>query len=346
MSLYSTLLGFFSFLGYPLSNAAAYLFESIFLLLAASLSLVFMIYLFRKYMARVQLRIGPHRVGKFGLLQLIADVFKLVQKESLFPKNRDDLPYRIAPVMVIIGLMLAFAVIPYGSFFYFGSLTVSDTGVSVILLFAILSIMPIGEVLAGISSRNKYALLGALRAVAKDISFEIPMMISVLAIIMMASARTSAPLSIDSIVVTEVLPYGILQPIGISVFLVAMIARASYSPFDMGESDSELITGFSTEYSGMRFGMFYAGLFGSILLGSFVVSLFYLGGFNGPFSGDLGAVWLGIKALILVIISFTVWLSMPRIRIDKFVNFGWKYLLPLAMINLVISGALTLMTGW
>ncbi|MCL4328750.1 MAG: NADH-quinone oxidoreductase subunit NuoH [Candidatus Thermoplasmatota archaeon] len=349
MSLYSRLVGLFSPLGNLPSEALSYIAESLIMIIIATLGLAFMIYLFRKFMARLQLRIGPNRVGKFGLLQVVADGLKLAGKESIFPKGRDDLPYRVAPLIGMVGLILAFAVLPYGSLFWVGTVTIFDasgTSVSVILLFAIIAIMPIGEVLAGISSRNKYALLGSLRSIAKDVSFEVPMMISVLAVVMMASARTAYPLSINSIVTTEILPYGILEPLGIFVFMVSMVARASYTPFDMGESDSELITGYSTEYSGMRFAMFYMGLFGSILLGSFMVSLFYLGGFNGPLDSSLGVVWLVIKALILVLISFTIWLSMPRIRIDKFVNLGWKYLLPLSMINLILSGILTLGMGW
>ena len=334
------------FLGHDLGYALSYIIESIILILFVSISLIIMIYSFRKYMARVQMRIGPNRVGRFGSLQLIADALKLAGKEVIFPKERDDLPYKVAPFLVFFGLILSFAFIPYGDLAWFGNLTITYSSVSIIFIFAIIAIMPIGEVLAGISSRNKYALMGSLRAVAKDISFEIPMMLSVIAIIMMASARTPTALNFQSVVATEILPYGILEPLGLIVFFIAMVARASYSPFDMGESDSELVSGYSTEYTGMRFGIFYMGLFGSIFLGSIIVSLLYLGGFNGPYSGYVGFIWLMIKATILVIISFTVWLTMPRIRIDKLVNSGWKYLLPISFINLVLAGVLTLGFGW
>ncbi|MHB1662679.1 MAG: NADH-quinone oxidoreductase subunit H, partial [Thermoplasmataceae archaeon] len=138
------------------------------------------------------------------------------------------------------------------------------------------------------------------------------------------------------------IPFGILEPIGLFIFFVSMIARASYSPFDMGESDSELVTGDTTEYGGLRFGMFYMGLFGTIFLGSMLVSVLYLGGGSGPFESSIGFIWFMVKTIILVIISLTVWLSMPRVRIDKFVNFGWKILLPLSFINLVITGIIIL----
>lgn len=346
MNVLFRLAAFFSVLGHYLSFILAYFFEVLFFLIFVTLSLVAVIYVFRKYMARLQQRIGPNRVGKFGLFQLIADMMKLVQKESILPKNRDDMPYKVAPVVVILGLFLGLVLMPYGSFFYIGSLTVTHSQVSLVLLFAVIAIMPIGEILAGISSHNKYAMVGALRAVAKDVSFEIPMMITLLALVLMGSAQTSSPLNIESLANSSrnVIAYGLVQPIGLGVFFISMIARASYTPFDMGESDSELVSGHSTEYTGMRFGIFYIGLFGSIFLGSMMVSVLYLGAFAGPYSGDLGFIYILIKTWILVLLSFTVWLSMPRIRIDRFVNFGWKYLLPASVINLILAGILTL--GW
>ena len=345
MDVLTRLAHFFAPLTHYIAYILAYLFESIFLVIFVTIVLVFMIYLFRKYMARVQLRIGPNRVGKFGLLQLMADGLKLAGKESILPKGRDDLPFRIAPLIVFIGLVMSFALLPYGDFYWIGSLTITHSNVSVILLFAAIAIMPIGEILAGVSSRNKYAILGALRGVAKDVSFEVPMMISVLALVMMASARTAEPLNLSNLVSSQIIPFGIPEVIGLLVFFISMIARASYSPFDMGESDSELVSGHSTEYSGMRFGMFYMGLFGSIFLSSMMVSLLYLGGYNGPFSSDAGFIFLLIKTVILVLVAFTVWLSVPRIRIDRFVNMGWKYLLPISIINLIIAGIITLGVG-
>lgn len=345
MNVLTRLQAFFAILGHYPSFVLAYLFETLFMIIFVMVGLVAMIYIFRKYMARLQLRIGPNRVGKFGLLQLIADSMKLVGKESILPSGRDDLPYRVAPILVFVGLVMGFALLPYGPFYYIGSLTVTHSDVSLLLLFAALAIMPIGEILAGVSSRNKYAIVGALRGVAKDVSFEVPMMISVLALVMMASARTANPLNLSDLVSVQFIPYGIPQVIGLGVFFIAMVARASFSPFDMGESDSELVSGHSTEYTGLRFGMFYMGLFGSIFLSSLIVSLLYLGGYNGPFSSYAGFVYLLIKALILVLISFTIWLSVPRIRIDRFVNMGWKYLLPVSVINLIIAGILTLGLG-
>lgn len=346
MNILLRLANFFSPLTHYIAYILAYLFETLFLLIFVTISLVIVIYVFRKYMAKLHVRRGPNRVGKFGILQLMADMMKLVQKESILPSKRDDFPYKVAPVVVMLGLFLGFVLIPYGSFFYLGSFTVTHSSVSVILLIAVVAIMPIGEILAGISSHNKYALVGAIRGVAKDVSFEVPMMITILALVMMASGQTSSPLDLESLAASSksFFAYAIVQPIGFGVFFLSMIARASYSPFDLGESDSELVSGHSTEYTGMRFGIFYIGLFGSIFLGSMMISVLYLGGSNGPFTGDLGFIYLLIKTWILVIIAFTIWLTMPRIRIDKFVNFGWKYLLPASVINLILAGIITL--GW
>ncbi len=338
----------FSFQGSFASFGVAYFLQSIVVLVFVALSFIALIYIFRKYMARIQRRIGPNRVGKFGLLQLIADALKLVGKESILPEGRDDMAYKIAPVIVMIATILAFVLLPFGDLAYFGSLAVTHSKVTLVLMFGILSIIPIGEILGGISTKSNYALLGTMRAVAKDISFEIPMMISVLAIVIVSSRSyvtgdaITGGLSLSGIVSNEVIPYGIIEPLGLLVFFISMVARASYSPFDLGESDSELISGYTTEYSGMRFGFFYIGLFGMVYLSSFLISVLYLGGANGPYDNYVGFIYLMIKTIILVLISFLIWVAIPRIRIDKFVNLGWKYLLPLSMANLVYAGLFVL----
>ncbi|MGC8608376.1 MAG: complex I subunit 1/NuoH family protein, partial [Thermoplasmata archaeon] len=277
------------------------------------------------------------------LLQLIADAIKLLGKESILPKKRDDFVFKTAPFVVFIGLVAGFVLIPYGSFYYIGSLTITNSDVSLILFFGAIALMPIGELLAGIGSHDKYALIGAMRGVAKDVSFEIPMMLSAIGLVMMNSAvKNATPLNFNTLVSSQIIPYGILQPLGLFVFIIAMIARSAYSPFDLSESDSEIISGYSTEYTGLRFGLFYMGMFGSIFLGSLAISLLYLGGPNGPFSADVGFIYLLIKGFIVVLISFLIWLTFPRIRIDRFINFGWKVLLPIAMVNLIWVGFYTL----
>ena len=331
-----------SFLGHYPSYILAYLIETIIVIIFATVVVAGMVYFFRKYMARVQMRVGPNRVGKFGVLQVMADGLKLIQKESIMPKGRDDMAYKLAPILIFFGLIMGFIFIPYGPLAWFGQLNVSHSDVSLIIIFALIAIMPIGEILSGISSNNKYAVLGTLRGIAKDISFEIPMMLSILAVVMMASAKVSDPLDINGIVVAQSIPFAILEPLGFFVFIISMAARASYSPFDMGESDSELVTGNTTEYTGLRFGFFYLGLFGTIFLGSMLISTIYLGGYNGPFTSYFGFIWLMIKTFGIVVISLTIWLSMPRVRIDKFINFGWKYLLPISSVNLIIVGFLVL----
>ena len=187
MSLLVRIHQWLSFLGNFTSLGLAYILQTIFILIFVGISFVALIYIFRKYMARIQRRVGPNRVGKFGLLQLIADLFKLLGKESIMPERRDDMAYKLAPIIVMIATMLAFILLPFGDLAYFGSLAVTHSKVTLILMFGILSILPIGEILGGISTKSNYALLGTMRAVAKDISFEIPMMISVLAIVIVSS---------------------------------------------------------------------------------------------------------------------------------------------------------------
>ncbi len=344
MNLLTRIHEWFSFLGNPASYAIGYILETIFIIIFVGISFMALIYIFRKYMARIQRRIGPNRVGKFGLLQLIADAFKLVGKESILPEGRDDMAYKIAPLIIIMATIVAFIVLPFGDLAYFGSLTITHSKITLILLFGILSILPIGEILGGISTRSNYALIGTMRAVAKDVSFEVPMLISALAIVMVSSRSfvtgdaITGGFNLSNIVVDQIIPFGIIEPLGLIVFFISMIARASYTPYDLAESDSELISGYTTEYSGMRFGFFYIGLFGMVYLGSFFISILYLGGYNGPLTSDLGFIYLFIKTDILVLIAFLVWVSLPRIRIDKFVNLGWKYLLPLSVINLIYAG--------
>ncbi|MGP6207108.1 NADH-quinone oxidoreductase subunit NuoH [Cuniculiplasma sp. SKW3] len=343
MNLLTRIATILSFLGHYPAYILAYIIETLIVIIFATVVVAGMVYFFRKYMARVQMRIGPNRVGKFGVLQVMADGLKLIQKESIMPQGRDDLPYKVAPLIIFIALIMGFIFIPYGPLAWLGTLTVTHSDVSLVIMFALIAIMPIGELLSGIVSNNKYAVLGSLRGVAKDISFEVPMMLSVLAIVMMASATKGiSPLDLNGVVQAQNIPFAILEPLGFFVFLISMAARASYSPFDMGESDSELVTGNTTEYSGLRFGMFYLGLFGTIFLGSMILSTLYLGGYNGPFVNYVGFIWLLIKTLVIVVISLTIWLSMPRVRIDKFVSFGWKYLLPISFINLLITGFLVL----
>ncbi len=344
MNLLTRIHEWFSFLGNPASYAIGYLLETLFIIMFVGISFIALIYIFRKYMARIQRRIGPNRVGKFGLLQLIADALKLIGKESILPEGRDDLAYKIAPLIIMIATLVSFIILPFGDLTYFGSLTITHSKITLILLFGILSILPIGEILGGMSTRSNYALIGTMRAVAKDVSFEVPMLISALAIVMISSRSfvtgnaIVGGFNLSTIVTDQIIPYGIIEPVGLIVFFISMIARASYTPYDLAESDSELITGYTTEYSGMRFGLFYIGLFGMIYLGSFFISILYLAGSNGPVTTDLGFIYLFIKTDILVLIAFLIWVSLPRIRIDKFVNLGWKYLLPLSVINLVYAG--------
>lgn len=320
--------------GYYVQEIIVYLIASIIILLAASITIIVVIYIFRKYMADLQQRIGPNRVGPYGILQLVADALKIFGKEDIIPDRADPLLFRFAPYIVFTFLVLSYLVIPYGNLFGI-DLTFVNVKYTLLLLIAFSSMAPIGEVIAGFSSGNKFSVLGALRAAAQDLSYEIPMVISALGVVILLSGSGNS-LNL-AYIARNPFPVAILEPVGFLVFFIAMVAKMAVVPFDLPESESELVSGFNVEYSGLRFGIFYLGVFGSIFLGSLFISVVYLGGGSDFILYGTGYVWLLIKSFIFMFIFLTLWISLPRIRVDKFMNFGWKVLLPLSLVNLVWS---------
>ncbi|MGC8992034.1 MAG: NADH-quinone oxidoreductase subunit NuoH [Thermoplasmata archaeon] len=307
--------------------------------IAASLTIVVVIYIFRKWMADLQQRIGPNRVGPYGTLQLIADALKMFGKEDIIPDNVDPILFRFAPYLVFIPLIMSYLLIPYGTIYHW-AIIFTNVNVTLLLIIAFSAIPPIGEIIAGFASNNKFSLIGALRAAAQDLSYEIPMMISLIGVIMLTG---SLNLNTISQYQWHYIPIAILEPIGFLVFFVAVLSKMAVVPFDLPESESELVSGFNVEYSGLRFGIFYLGVFGSIFFGSLFISTVYLGGGSDlPFLPGFGYVWLLIKAFIFTFLFLTIWVSLPRIRVDKYMNFGWKYLLPLSLINLLWTMVLIL----
>ncbi|HEU12487.1 MAG: NADH-quinone oxidoreductase subunit NuoH [Thermoplasmata archaeon] len=326
--------GMYGTYGQYVQEILVYLIASLLILLAASITIIIVIYVFRKYMADLQQRIGPNRVGPYGILQLVADALKIFGKEDIIPDRADPLIFRFAPYIVFTFLVLSYLVIPYGNLFGI-DLTFVNVKYTLLLLIAFSAIAPIGEVLAGFSSGNKFSMLGALRAAAQDLSYEIPMVISALGVVVLLSG-TGNSLNLSDIAKNP-WPLAILEPIGFFVFFIAMVAKMAVVPFDLPESESELVSGFNVEYSGLRFGIFYLGVFGSIFLASLFISVVYLGGGSDFIFYGSGYIWLLIKAFIFMFIFLTLWIALPRIRVDRFMNFGWKILLPLSLINLVWS---------
>ncbi len=328
------------------------------MLIGATMGVLVTTWLERKISAAAQQRIGPEFMGPFGLLAPVADGLKLVFKEDVVPANADSLLFTLGPIVVVIPVFLSYLIVPFGQ-----NLVITDVGTAVLLWIALSSIAPIGLLMAGYASNNKYSLLGGLRAAAQSISYEIPLALSVLAIAMMSNSLST----ID--IVDQQSGYGILgwniwrQPVGFIIFGIAALAECERLPFDLPEAEEELVAGYQTEYSGMKFGLFYLGSYVNLLLSSLLVAVLYLGGWEFPISIHLIASWVGVsetnpslqvidaslgitmtilKAYFLVFIAILLRWTLPRVRIDQLLDLGWKFLLPVALVNLLLTAALKL----
>jgi NADH-quinone oxidoreductase subunit H len=293
----------------------------------------------RKVLGRMQLRYGPNRAGPFGLLQPIADLVKLIRKESFFPAAAIDVPYILAPIVATFTALAAFAVIPFGAGWevwgYEIAGVVADVPISLILIFALGSVGIYGFIVGGWASESKYSLLGSMRTCAQLVSYEVSLALSVLGVVLMAQT-----LSLTEIVERQngELWYIVPQFVGFLCFLIAGIAETNRPPFDLPEAETELVAGYHTEYSGMRFGLFsMAEYVNMITLSGLAVTLF-LGGWTGPFLPS--PVWFVLK--LAVFLFFFIWLraTLPRLRYDQLMRFGWKVLLPVATANAVVTAFL------
>lgn len=294
-------------------------------------------YVFRKLFAGFGQRLGPNRVGPYGVIQFVADGVKLISKEDTIPRRSQTIGFRLAPYLMFVPAVLAFSPIPFGQ-----GLLITDVKLGLVLLFALAAFAPIGELLAGWSSNNKYSLIGALRAGAMDVSYEVPLVLSALSVIMMAgSANTQAIVEAQ-----RGLWYFLPQILGLFVFFTALVGKVGIIPFDLAEAESELIAGFMTEYSGMRFAFFFLTIFANVFFIAALTVTLYFGGWLGPFGLDLpwqlSFIWFFVKAAVLVFVVFWVWNSLPRVRIDQFLNINWKFLFPLSLVNLVLTAILVL----
>jgi NADH-quinone oxidoreductase subunit H len=295
----------------------------------------------RKLLGRMQLRYGPNRAGPFGLLQPIADLVKLVRKESFFPSAAIDLPYILAPVVSVFTALAAFAVIPFGEGWeilgYRVEGQILDTSIALLLIFALGSIGIYGFIVGGWASESKYSLLGSMRTCAQLVSYEVSLALSVLGVILMAGT-----LSLTGIVAeqSDWLWYVVPQFVGFLVFFVAGIAETNRAPFDLPEAETELVAGYHTEYGGMRWGLFaQAEYINMVVLSALAVTLF-LGGWHFFWLDWLGPLWFLLKLFVLV--AMFIWLkaTLPRLRYDQLMSFGWKVLLPVATINAVVTAIL------
>lgn len=310
-------------------------------------AVAYMVQFERKVIAHIQSRIGPSRVGPLGLLQPLADALKLISKETIFPRGADKILYLLGPVFASAPAFLSYAVIPVGpNLSIFGQdvpLYLADINVALLFIFAVASINIYGVFLAGWSSNNKYSLYGGLRASAQMISYELAMGLSVMGVIMLAGSFSL----VDIVNAQAKLPFLLLQPVGYLMFLVAGLAEINRIPFDLPEAEGELVAGFHTEYSGMRFGLFFLGEYANIITTSCVAVLLFWGGWNGP--GVTQYPWLGpiyFTLKLLPHLFFMVWTrgTLPRFRYDQLMAFGWKVLLPIGLANILITGLIIVLT--
>ena len=314
------------------------------------LSAAVMVYSERKVAAFIQQRYGPYLVGPSGLLQPIADVIKLMFKEPLRPVAADKVVFILAPILSATAAFAAFAVVPFGAeTTFFGlleepiKLQVADVNVAVLVVFAITSISVYGIVLAGWSSNSKYSLLGALRSASQMISYELSYGMALASVLVLAGS-----LSLTDIVNAQqgawfgFVPrwFVFVQPLGFVIFMIAGVAETNRAPFDFPEAEQELVAGYHTEYSSTAFMMFFLAEYINMVTAAAVATDLFLGGWHGPFLPEyLGWIWFLVK--IAAILFFYIWMrwTLPRLRYDQLMQFGWKVLLPLAALNLIVTAA-------
>nr|QYB22070.1 NADH-plastoquinone oxidoreductase subunit 1 [Phyllocladus trichomanoides]BBF91084.1 NADH-plastoquinone oxidoreductase subunit 1 [Phyllocladus aspleniifolius] len=331
------------------------LIDIITLLLGITIGLLVIVWLERKISAAIQQRIGPEYAGPLGIIQALADGIKLLLKEDILPSRGDMCLFSIGPVVVVIPIFPSYLVIPFGR-----HIVLLDLSIGVFFWIAVSSIAPLGLLIAGYGSNNKYSFSGGLRAAAQSISYEIPLALCVLSISLLSNSSST----ID--IVEAQSRYGFLgwnlwrQPIGFLAFFISSLAECERLPFDLPEAEEELVAGYQTEYSGIRFGLFYVASYLNLLASAFFVTILYLGGWNfsipilehlewDSLSGIsevinimMGVLILLAKAYLFLFLSITARWTLPRIRMDQLLDLGWKFLLPIALGNLLLTASFQL----
>jgi NADH-quinone oxidoreductase subunit H len=293
-----------------------------------------LIWLERRLLALWQERYGPNRVGPFGLLQVLADMIKILAKEDWIPPFADKPVFVIAPALIVVTVLLSFAVMPFAP-----GLAVVDLNISLLFFLAMSSMGVYSVVLAGWSSNNKYALLGGLRAAAQMLSYEVFMGLSLMGVVLLAGSFNLR----EIVAAQRRIWFCIPQFLGLLIFLIAGIAETRRLPFDLPEAESELVAGYHAEYSGMKFGMFFVGEYlGVTLISAMIVTLFF-GGWLGPVLPPL--LWFALKTFVFICFFILLRATLPRPRFDQLMSYGWKVMLPLALLNLVVTGGVLLAIG-
>ncbi len=325
------------------------LLKIVFILTGVLVTVMYMVLLERKVQAWIQSRLGPMRVGPHGVLQPIADVLKLFIKEDITPARADRIVYTAAPIIVLVPALIAFAVIPFGaSVHLFGKtipLYLADINVGLLYVTAVASIGVYGIILGGWSSNSKYPLLGSLRSSAQLISYEVAATMTLVSIIL-----TAGSLSMVGLVEAQKargIWFAFLQPMALAIYFIAGLAETNRAPFDLPEAESELVAGFHTEYSGMRFALFFLAEYTNMIVVSSVVTTLFFGGWLRPFPNVEALafldwipswIWFCLKTFVLLYVFLWVRATFPRYRYDQLMRVGWKVLIPLAIANVVLTG--------
>jgi len=304
-------------------------------------ALAYLTWIERKVMARVQMRPGPTRVGPFGLLQPLADGLKFLFKEDVIPTNANRFLFVAAPIVSLVAALLSFSVIPFGPW-----LQVTDLSVGLLFIFAITSLGVYGIVLGGWASNSKYPLMGAMRSSAQMISYELSLTLSVVGVLMIANTLSLSQLvaSQQSTWLGFIPRWNIfLQPVAFLVYVVSAVAETNRLPFDLAESEQELVAGWHTEYSSMKFAMFMLAEYANMVTVSALATIMFLGGWSGPLFGPnwlqaaLPTVWFVLKIFVFIFFYVLLRSTIPRFRYDQLMKFGWKVLLPLSLANILVT---------
>ena len=313
-------------------------------LVALLLLAAYLIYVERRLLGFMQLRLGPNRAGPQGLLQPIADAVKLLAKEDFIPAGADRVIFLYAPAVVAATALLIFAVVPFARGWTFRGQeipgVITDLNVGLLFVLALSSIGVYGVALGGWASNSKFSLLGAIRGAAQLISYELSLGLSLVPVVMLARSFSL----VDIVEAQARIPFLLFQPLAFLIFFTSAVAEMKRIPFDIPEAENELVAGYHTEYSGMRFGLYFLGEYVTMVILGALVAIFFLGGWRGPWLPPLA--WFLIKVCIIVFVIIWIRATYPRLRYDQLMEFGWKVLIPLALLNIIITGGTMLALGY
>jgi len=304
------------------------------------LTAAYLVLLERKFLGRLQIRYGPNRAGRYGLLQPLADTIKMLTKEDVVPEAADRVIFLLAPAVVAAEALLIFAVVPFGrDTMLFGMkvpMVIADLNIGLLYVFALSSLGVYGVALGGWSSNSKYSLLGGIRGAAQMISYELALGLSLVPIVMQARSFSL----VDIVRAQAHYPFILVQPISFIIFFISAVAETKRIPFDLPEAENELGAGYHTEYSGMRFGLFFLGEYVNLIVLGGLIAVFFLGGWRGPLLPPV--VWFLVKVFVVALVMIWIRGTLPRLRYDQLMHLGWKVLVPVALLNIMVTGAILL----